>query len=193
MFVAANNKYIIFICSLILCLMPYQSFAAKSKVKHIARIETTPKQVKKFSAWAVYKYKLNNHLVCYALSAPISVSPSKLSKYRSYFLISRRPNLSADMANLLEPQFLSGYKLKQNSNVTLNVLSRQTKGKDFNMYVRNECAWLHSSAQEHNLITFMQKGAKLNVMAISDKNTKTNYSFSLMGLEKALREVRACR
>ncbi len=188
-----TNKNIVFICSLILILAPYQCFASKSKVKHIARIETTPKQVKKFSAWAVYKYKLNNHLVCYALSAPISVSGSKLSKSRSYFLISRRPDLASNDDNLLEPQFLSGYKLKANSNVKLNVISKQIKGKDFNMYVRNECAWLHLPRQERDLINSMQKGAKLNATAISDKNIKTSYSFSLMGLVKALHEVRICR
>lgn len=184
-----TNSVGLFLCIVFLWACPYNALAKTHKVN----LTTTPKRLKKFAAWVVYSYKLNNKKICYAVSAPISITPHKGNIAHSYFLISRRPNLLSKDVNLLEPQFLSAYRLSSKSVVKLSVIGKTIKKADFQLYVRDKFAWLHSTSQERSLIGAMQKGSSLELHTITSNNNKINYSFSLVGLTNALREVTLCR
>lgn len=175
-------KNIICLIALLPFITPNYSYSKSKKI-----ITNTPKQMHKFGAWAVYKYKLKGQDVCYALSAPISIVPRNRTTIRSYFLVSERPKLKT-----LEPQFLSGGQLKVNNTVKLNIISKNKNIANFNMYVRNQFAWLQSVKKEQDLIFAMKKGAQLRVNSYIASGIKANYKFSLIGLQQALREVTLC-
>lgn len=173
----------------IVCYLFLSSSLGYSKdKKHIKHITNVPKAMSKFAAWAVYKYKVKNQTVCYALSVPIKIKPQNNITKNSYFLISKRPNTDS-----LEPQFLSGGQLHTNNFVKLNIISKNKNIAGFNMYIRNQFAWLRSANEEKKLIAAMQKGAKLDVTSPLANGTLVNYSFSLIGLQKALHKVSVCR
>lgn len=165
----------------------------------------TPQRVASFNNWAVYKYRAQGRNICYALSSPLQALPVKAHHGATYFLISQRrgPNNEPEF----EPQFLAGYNLKEGSHVTLHVALKTKKagsagksgagksGKEqmkAQMYVRGKAAWLKSAIDEQRFVTQMKKSGNLQLDALSARGTKTSYSFSLLGLTKALAATMKC-
>ena len=184
-----NNVLNSFFC---ICMCFALLLTAGSSVFAAGRKEF-PKRIKAFGAWAVYGYNVGGKRVCYALSAPISKSPSKVDHGKVYFLISRRPSKRSTARDLLEPQFLAGYTLKHDSSVLASVISHHKEGKSFNLFTNGKCGWLRLIDQEVAIIHDMSKGAVLKVKAVSARGTKTTYNFSLSGLGNALKYVRECK
>lgn len=149
-----------------------------------------PQRIAGFVNWAVYKYQIQGHDVCYALSVPRRAMPVTAHHGKVYFLVSRRPN--AKLANGFEPQFLAGYNLKPGTQLVVNVITKGKKSRDFHMYVRGKTAWVKRNTDEQQLVAQMKTGALLNIEAQSAHGTKTSYSYLLEGLGQALEVLGKC-
>lgn len=144
----------------------------------------SPTKLNQFDAWAAYSYKSGNNTICYVLSVPLTSEPTTVKHGDNFFLVSKRPNAQGGF----EPQFMAGYPLKPNSNVTVTV-----DGKDFDFFTKDSSAWLESTAAEAQLIKAMRAGSNLSVKAVSVRGTNTSYTYSLKGISAALNMAQKCK
>lgn len=144
----------------------------------------TPSQISQFNAWGAYSYQSGNGKVCYALSVPTEKLPTTVNHGDNFFLISQKPA----QKTVLEPQFMAGYDLKENSKVVVTIGNRS-----FNMFVNGKTGWIENPAEEPQLIAAMRAGSTMTVKAQSKRGTNTTYSYSLAGVTAALKAVQQCK
>jgi hypothetical protein len=140
-----------------------------------------PTRIKQFDAWGVYSYQNGGQTSCYALSVPISSSPSNVNHGDNFFLIS--PQGQSFM-----PQAIMGYGLRQGSEIAVAVGNEQ-----FSLTPRDNTAWVRNQEREPALVNAMRGGSRMTLQAVSGRGTSTSYSYSLSGVTAALQEVRKCR
>ncbi len=142
----------------------------------------TPTRINQFDAWGAYSYKSGNSTVCYVLSAPVTSEPKSVTHGDNYFLISKRAGATVSY----EPQFMAGYTLKDKVTVSVD-------GKNFEFFTKDSSAWATTPAIETQLITAMKSGSKLSINAVSQRGTKTSYTYSLKGVKAALAAAQKCK
>src|SRR5690606_1762640 len=64
--------------------------------------------------WGTYSYQTQSGKVCYVMSVPKQKEPASLNHGDIFFLISQMPGQNA----ALEPQFMTGYDMRDGSKVT---------------------------------------------------------------------------
>jgi hypothetical protein len=88
----------------------------------------------------------------------------------------------------LELSFAAGYPIDVEAGVALTV-----KGQDFALVAEGETAWARDAAQQAEIITQMKRAGVLRITAQSESGTRTDDSFSMMGLTAALEQaIDAC-
>jgi invasion protein IalB len=132
--------------------------------------------------WGVYSFMRNGSRVCYALSVPTS-APANVDHRKNYFLIA-----PAEKGSGNEPEAVLGYTLKTGSTVEVSI-----GDKSFEMFVKDNTAWVSNAALEPELVNALRAGSQMTLHATSARGTRTSYTYSLTGVTAALERVAHCR
>jgi len=137
----------------------------------------TPTLLKQHKDWAAYTHAGGGGKVCYALTKPKEALPGDRNHGDVYFFVSTRPSEGVSS----EPSLLVGYPLKDKSTVSINI-----DGKSFNLFTKNDGAWVENAAMETQLVSAMKAGREMMVKGQSSRGTNTSYKFSLSGVTAAI-------
>ena len=143
----------------------------------------TPTRLDQFQAWGVYKYEQGGKTACFALSKPIAAEPKSVNHGDNWFFVYKRPDANVN----LEPEVRAGYNLKSGSKVTVTV-----DANSFTFDPSDASAWMSNAAQEPAFVAAAKRGRNMVVNATSKRGTNTKYTYSLMGMTKALNKVAEC-
>ncbi len=150
-----------------------------------AAFAQTPTLLKQHKDWAAYSHASGSGKVCYALTKPTQMLPGDRNHGDVFFFVSSRPSEGVSA----EPSLLVGYPLKDGSTVTVDV-----DGKIFNLFTKNDGAWVENAATEAQLVAAMKAGRQMSINGESSRGTKTSYKFSLSGVTAAIDTAgSACR
>ena len=143
----------------------------------------TPTRLDQFQAWGVYKYEQGGKTACFALSKPIAAEPKSVNHGDNWFFVYKRPEANVN----LEPEVRAGYNLKPGSQVTVTV-----DNSTFSFDPSDASAWMANAAKEPDFVAAAKRGRNMVVNATSKRGTNTKYTYSLMGITKALNKVSEC-
>jgi hypothetical protein len=144
-----------------------------------------PVLIGEFRDWTAAQQQAGNMKVCFAYSQPKSFEPKTVNRDPIYFYVTHRPGDGVKN----EVSVKIGYPFRDESSPTVRV-----GDESFDMYVRNDTAWLVSTSEEAKLIQAMRKGASMTVKGTSRRGTTTTDTFSLSGIGAALdRIAQECR
>lgn len=145
-----------------------------------------PEKLGDFKAWTAYSSGAGNSKVCYALSKPRMMEPTRVKRDAVYFLINDWPARKAKS----EPEIVPGYEYKDKSTVTAEVGPNK-----FEFFTKNEGtaggAWVEQQPDEERLVETMRKSAEIIVIGTSKRGTQTRDTYSLAGLSDALDKIHA--
>ena len=144
----------------------------------------TATKITQNNAWGTYSYTANNAKVCYVLSVPTAKTPEALDHGDIFFFVTQKPGQNV----ALEPQFIAGYNLKENSKVTVTI-----GNANFSMFVKGNSAWMENPAQEPQLVQAMRGGQSMSVKATSGRGNSTGNTISLKGVSAALTSLNNCK
>lgn len=139
-----------------------------------------PKPVAQFGDWGVYTGQSGNAKVCYALAQPKDRKPEGLNRDPAYFFVSTRPGEKVKD----EVSITVGFKMKDGSESKLTIGSQT-----FQLYTKDEGAWVRNVAEEGKLVDAMRKGKDLTIASTSARGNVTTDRYSLSGLGQALDRV----
>lgn len=143
------------------------------------------KLLKTFDDWQVFVHEANDDKVCFAASAPKETAPKKGVNRGSIFLYLttwRKDNVRNEVS------FKVGYTLKSESVPTLTIGTQ-----NFELYAKDDKAFMRDPADEKKLLDAMRKGSSLTMKGQSGRGTNTEDKYSLKGLSAALTHVeQAC-
>lgn len=145
----------------------------------------TAKLLDTFKDWQVFVHEANDEKVCFAASAPKEKAPKGVNRGSVFLYLTTWKK--DDVRN--EVSIKVGYTFKPESVPVVTV------GSDtFELYAKDDKAFMRDPAEERKLIDAMRKGATLTMTGLSSRGTKTEDSYSLYGLTAALGEVeKACQ
>ncbi len=140
----------------------------------------TAKLLKTFDDWQVFIHEAKDEKVCFAASAPKEMAPKGVNR-GSVFLY-----LTTWAKDGVRNEFSVkvGYTLKPESTPVVAVGSDQ-----FQLYPKDDKAFMRDPAEERKLIETMRKGSDLSVKGVSSRGTETTDKYSLKGLGAALSHV----
>ncbi|OYX89287.1 MAG: hypothetical protein B7Y84_05750 [Azorhizobium sp. 32-67-21] len=139
-----------------------------------------PKPVAQFGDWGVYSGQSGSSKVCYALAQPKERKPEGLKRDPAYFFVSTRPGEKVKD----EVSITVGFALKQGSEAKLTIGSQT-----FQLYTKDEGAWVRNVAEEGKLVDAMRKGKDLTIATTSLRGNVTTDRYSLSGIGQALDRV----
>lgn len=148
----------------------------------MAAANTQPTLKAKHGDWAVYTRGSGADTVCYALSEAQTKAPTNVNHGDVYFIVSNWKNGAATE----QPSFLAGYGLK-----TTRAPKARVGSTSLTMYAADQEAFIEATSDERALVSKMRAGATMDVSAVSQRGTQTNYQFSLKGVTAALRDAKA--
>ncbi len=145
----------------------------------------TAKLLDTFKDWQVFVHEANDEKVCFAASAPKEKAPKGVNRGSVFLYLTTWKK--DDVRN--EVSIKVGYTFKPESVPVVTV------GSDtFELYAKDDKAFMRDPAEERKLIDAMKKGSTLTMTGLSSRGTKTEDSYSLYGLTAALGEVeKACQ
>lgn len=139
----------------------------------------TAKLLKKYNHWSAYA-STGSPTICFVVSEPIAKSPKGVKRGPVYFYITRYPNEGVDH----QVSIKMGYDFKPGANVTVTVGSSK-----YNLYTKNEGAFVETKASEDQLVKDMKAGSKMTVKGTSARGTTTRDQYSLSGVTDALNQL----
>lgn len=149
-----------------------------------ARAEAT--LLEQFNDWGAYVNEAEGAKTCFVISQPKSqrMEPSGRRRGPGFFFVSFRP--SDSIAEEISVAY--GYPLAAES-------ARAVIGGDtFQLYAKDESAWIQNSADSPRLVNAMRAGSTMEVFGESSRGTKTVDTYSLSGVTAALnRAAQECR
>lgn len=141
-----------------------------------------PKPIEQYDYWGAFEYQdPKRGKLCYALAVPQAKAPEDRNHGDVFFVVSAKPGG-------YEPQVEVGYPLKPEADVRVKV-----GAKSFEMFSKDNNAWLKDLKGEPALIEAMRKGAQMTVSGTSRKGTRTSYTYNLSGVTAALKRIRDCK
>jgi invasion protein IalB len=145
----------------------------------------TAKLLDTFRDWQVFVHEANDEKVCFAASAPQKKEPAGVNRGSVFLYLTTWKK--DDVRN--EVSIKVGYTFKPESVPVVTVGS-----ETFELYAKDDKAFMRDPAEERKLIDAMRKGAALSMTGLSSRGTKTEDTYSLYGLTAALGEVeKACQ
>lgn len=172
------------------CLTP--AFAARKAVRKPAAAPAVaveqPTLLGVSKAWTAYQANAADGKVCYAVSKPTAVVPTKSARDPIYVIISVWPARNVKD----ELQVVPGYLYKEGEPVFAQVGRTKTE-----FFTRNDSragsAWVKDTNDEDALVRALRSGSTLTVTGTSAKGTRTTDTYSLSGIGTALtRAHEAC-
>lgn len=145
----------------------------------------TAKLLDTFKDWQVFVHEANNEKVCFAASAPKDKAPKGVNRGSVFLYLTTW--MKDDVRN--EVSVKIGYTFKPESVPVMTVGS-----ETFELYAKDDKAFMRDPAEERKLIDAMKKGASLTMTGLSSRGTKTEDRYSLIGLTAALGHIeKACQ
>jgi invasion protein IalB len=142
------------------------------------------KLLKKIQNWQVYIHETPTEKVCFAATQPKRTQPKNARRDPIYLYLTTwaRDGVRNEISVKV------GYPLEKGS-IPLIIIGPET----FELYPKNDRAFLHDPDQERKLLKAMKKGSSLIMKGTSARGTDTNDEYSLIGVTAALDELqKAC-
>jgi hypothetical protein len=141
-----------------------------------------PSLLGQYGEWGAYAATPNGRKVCFALAKPNSAKtiPAGRPRDPAYMFISSRPSEKVKD----EISVIVGYPLKAETDATAEIGTTK-----FAMYTQNDGAWIKNAAEEARLVDAMRKGSDLVIKGMSGRGTQSHDTYSLRGLDQALKRV----
>jgi invasion protein IalB len=140
------------------------------------------KLVQKFDNWQVYMYDGQGEKMCFAVSQPKVMEPkaAKRGPVFLYLTTWAKDNVRNEISVKI------GYSMKTDTSPVISI------GKDqFELYPKDDKAFMRDPGDERKLLDAMKKGTTLTVKAVSARGTATSDQYSLAGLTAALAQLAA--
>lgn len=138
------------------------------------------RQVGNFRDWTAYSAAEGTGHICFAVAKATEVTPQPDGYTQAYLYLSSRP--AENVSN--ELNLLAGFNLNPDQPATLSVA-----GQNFNLFARDDSAWLQDSSQTANLAGMIRAGTTVVIDVTSDKGIKVEETFSLAGATAASRAI----
>lgn len=143
------------------------------------------KIIEKHGDWSVYANDAGGKKTCFAVAKPRSTKPKNVRRDPIFFYVSDWP---ADKV-VNEISIKMGYPLKSTVPVEIKI-----SGQSFNLFTKDEGAYVEKTADEKNVITAMKAGSTMVIQGRSTRGTLTTDEYSLTGISNALEAVaKACQ
>jgi len=132
-----------------------------------------------YADWGAYTATSKGGKICFALSMPVSskTEPADRKRGRPYIFVATRP--AEHVKN--ELSVVIGYPFKSTSGATAEIGTSK-----FEMYTKNDGAWIKHSADEVRMLDAMRKGGDLTIKGSSGSGMQSTDRYSLKGLAQAL-------
>jgi invasion protein IalB len=154
--------------------------ALTSSTAALAQTATLLEKTKDWSAYAA----TGTPKVCFAVSQPKAMTPKAVKRGPIFFYVSNWP---ADKV-ATEVSVKMGYPFKPGATVKVTV-----GGEKFDLFTKEEGAFVEKSDLESKLVEAMKKGGKMKVEGTSIRGTATSDDYSLDGFAEALdRAAKEC-
>ncbi len=143
-------------------------------------VAQTAKLIKTFNDWQVFVHEAGEEKICFAASAPQEMTPKGVNRGSVFFYLTswQKDGVKNEVSVKI------GYTFKSDSVPTVAV------GSDsFELYPKDDKAFMRDPADERRLVDAMRKGATLTLKGISSRDTNTEDTFSLSGVTAALNHV----
>lgn len=145
----------------------------------------TAKLLDTFRDWQVFVHEANDEKVCFAASPPQQKQPAGVNRGSVFLYLTTWKK--DDVSN--EVSIKVGYTFKPESVPVVTVGS-----ETFELYAKDDKAFMRDPAEERKLIDAMRRGSSLTMTGLSSRGTKTEDTYSLYGLTAALGQVeKACQ
>jgi invasion protein IalB len=152
-------------------------FASASVASAQTAVETG-----RFGNWIVHQSAGGGSKICFAASLPKVKEPATANRAKIVLYISAWPKEGVKS----EISIKMGYPIKAGSTVAVTI------GSDaFNLFAKDDRAYVADPTEELKLIEAMKKGSKLTVQGSSEKGTVTTDTYSLGGLGQAMQALAA--
>lgn len=140
----------------------------------------TAKLLQKFDDWQVFLHETKDEKVCFAAAAPKDMEPKTAKRGSVFFYLTtwQKDGVRNEVSVKV------GYSLKADSIPVVAI------GPDeFQLYPKDDKAFMRDPAEERRLLDIMRKGQTLTVKGTSSRGTSTTDQYSLKGLGAALKQV----
>jgi invasion associated locus B (IalB) protein len=141
-----------------------------------------PTLLGQYGDWGAYSANPGGKKVCFALAKPnaSATNPPNRPRDPAFLFVSTRPAEKVKE----EISVIIGYPFKPNSDASAEIGT-----VNFAMYTQADGAWIKNAAEEARMVDAMRKGSDLVVKGESGRGTKTTDTFSLKGIDQALRRI----
>jgi hypothetical protein len=146
--------------------------------------EAAPTAVGRYKDWTVFTETVNGETLCYAATEATDKAPKAVNHGDIWFFVS---NWRSGKARS-QPSLKVGYELRS------DMPARASVGRSgWTMYGVGREAFAQNR-DDTRLVDAMRRGSELHVEAVSARNTKVSYYFSLSGSADAIDKASsACR
>lgn len=167
-------------------LPPWVPAQAARQKKQPAANEEAPaaRTLGKADDWTAYLSQDKTGRVCYLVGQPRKSEPAGFARQPPMAMVTHRP--VEKIANVVS--FVEGYKLKEGSNVTLDV-----DGSKFELFTDGDSAWARTSELDSSIVGRLAKAKQAVVKGLPQKGAATTDVYSLTGFAAALAMIdKAC-
>ncbi|SLN12321.1 invasion associated locus B family protein [Oceanibacterium hippocampi] len=151
-----------------------------------ASAQTPPQSIGSFRDWTAYSWVKDGEKICYMISRPKSSEPKGANRGDIYIMVTHRQAAGAKEV----VSHNTGYPYDSAVPVQVTV-----DGKSFQLtLISDETAWAADSTTDATIIDAMRRGAKMSVVGVSTRGTRTTDTYSLLGFSAAQGAIRqSCR
>lgn len=137
--------------------------------------------------WSAFASHDKTGQVCYLAGHPQKSAGTPAAgsdRQQPMAMVTHRP--AENIANVVS--FVEGYRLKDGSDVTLEVGDRK-----FELFTKDDSAWAATSELDRTIVATLAKGGSATVKGVPEKGRPTTDTYSLSGFAKALAMIdKAC-
>ncbi len=153
----------------------------------LAMLQTASAQVRavgSFKDWQVFTQKIDGDTICFAATSAFDKAPMNVTHGDIHFFVATWASGAAKN----QPSLKVGYDLRTDMPPELEI------GRErWRMYTSSNEAFLEDK-DEREVINALKRGSELRVEAVSSRDTRTAYHFSLSGSSAAIEKAEAsCR
>ena len=134
--------------------------------------------------WSAYQATTGDGRVCYALSKPKTIEPTKVSRDPIYLLISDWPDRKVQS----ELEVVPGYSYKDGEPAIAQIGTLKAE-----LFTRNDdksgSAWVKDPGDEAKLLEAMRHGSTITIGGVSQRGTHTRDTYSLSGVAAMLDRI----
>jgi invasion protein IalB len=164
------------------CVLPALAAGAAFLASASAASAQTAVETGRFGDWIVHQSSGGGSKICFAATQPKAKEPATANRSKIVLYISAWPKEGVKS----EISIKMGYPVKTGGTVAVTV------GSDvFNLFGKDDRAFVADPTEELKLIEAMKKGSKLTVQGSSEKGTVTTDTYSLSGLGQAMQALAA--